>query len=651
MKKISLMLAILIAGVETFAAVKLPQVFTDNMVLQRDAPIPIWGWASPREKIAVRFHDQVKATRADAGGKWRITLDPEKAGGPYELTVQDRKLTNVLVGEVWICSGQSNMEFALRNAMNAPAEVANANYPEIRELTVAKRVSFTPRDDIESNGWQVCSPATAGSFSAVAYFFARKLQQELKVPIGLIHTSWGGTNIETWTSREALTTLDDFKDLESSKPGNIAGENNARLQALRDLLLQFEHGNITANDVPQWKRAAYDDRHWATLKAPAAWETQGLPGFDGVVWYRKTITLTAEQVGKPARLDAGIVDDGDSTFINGLPVGSMLGAYATPRKYNIPAGVLKAGENVIAIKVTDTGGAGGIIGEDNDLQLLIEGLSPITLVGDWKARVDTNYLMVPSRGPNAYPSLLFNAMLNPLIPYAIRGAIWYQGEANCDRAYQYRTTFPLMIKDWRQRWQEGDFPFYFVQLSSFNPGGRTLLTGSAWAELREAQYMTLALPNTGMAVTTDIGNPSDVHPANKQDVGLRLAMNALHTTYKLPVAPCGPLYKDMEVKGSDIVLHFTETAGGLQVRNRYGYLQGFQVAGADQQFHWAQARIENNNVVVHCDAVQTPLAVRYGWTDDAMDANLYNSEGLPASPFRTDNWKGLTEEKKYLVIK
>lgn len=641
----------LIAGVESFAVVKLPQVFADNMVLQRDAPVPVWGWAAPREKITVRFHDQVKTTKADANGKWRINLDAEKAGGPYELTVQERKFTNVLVGEVWICSGQSNMEFALRNAVNAPAEISTADYPEIRELTVTKHVSFTERDDIETSGWQVCSPATAGSFSAVAYFFARKLQQELKVPVGLIHTSWGGTNVETWTSKEALTTLDDFKGLEDSHPSDASGVNAARQQQVRVMLQQFENGDISANDVPQWRKPAYDDSKWHTLNVPGPWEAQGLPDFDGVVWYRKTIHIAPEHAGKPARLDPGIIDDSDSTFVNGVPVGGMMGAYATPRRYNIPAGVLRAGDNVIAVKVVDGGGGGGIIGDTNELQLYIEGLSPIPLAGAWKARVDTSYLMVPARGPNSYPSLLYNAMLHPLIPYAIRGAIWYQGEANADRAYQYRTTFPLMIKDWRQRWQEGDFPFYFVQLSSFNPSGHTLLTGSMWAELREAQYRTLALPNTGMAVTTDIGNPADVHPTNKQDVGLRLALNALHSTYHLPVVPCGPLYKDMEVKGSDIVLHFTETANGLQVKNRYGYLQGFQVAGADQQFHWAQARIENNNVIVHCDAVQAPLAVRYGWSDDAMDANLYNSEGLPASPFRTDNWKGLTEAKKYLVIK
>jgi len=482
-RKMTLLLAVSFYSYAIHAEVRLPQLFSDNMVLQRNAPIPIWGWAFPGEKVTVSLNQQVKTAKSGKDGRWRLQLDAEAAGGPYELEVKgqnDLLIKNVLVGEVWVCSGQSNMEFALRNVQNHAEEIKAANYPDIRELRVPRNTSMTPQPDILPTSWKICSPDTAGAFSAVAYFFARKLYAELHVPIGLIHTSWGGTNVETWTSLDGLSADPDFKE----------------------------------------------------LPAAAADKMQA-----------------------------------------GLPPGP----------------------------------------------------------------------------PNSFPSLLFNAMLSPLIPYGIRGAIWYQGEANGDRAYQYRRTFPLMINDWRQRWHEGDFPFYFVQLSSFNAGHGMELTGSNWAELREAQLLTLSLPNTGMAVTTDIGNPMDVHPTNKQDVGLRLALNALQKTYGMNLVPCGPIYRSISIKDSLAILHFSNTGSGLDIHNRYGYLQGFQVAGADQQFKWAKAWVKGDSVIVYNETITAPVAVRYGWTDDAMDANLYNKEGLPASPFRTDHWEGLTTAKQYSI--
>lgn len=648
-------IALLLIQITALATVKLPQVFSDNMVLQRNAPVNVWGWADAGEKITVRFHKQGKSTKADKEGNWKIILDPETAGGPFELEVSGRNtilFKGVLVGEVWICSGQSNMEFALRAAMNAKDEIKAANYPEIRELRVAKNTSFVPLKDITAASWKICSPDTAGSFSAVAFFFARKLQETLKVPVGLIHTSWGGSNVETWTSQEALAAHPDFKDMLDPGPSDFPDIKRRKRESMLSTINAFEQGDMKADDTGNWKNANYNDSRWSTIKAPGFWEGQGLPDLDGIVWYRKEIVLTEEQAAKGGVIELAMIDDSDESYVNGVKVGETHDNYLALRKYPIPPGVLKAGKNVIAIKVTDTGVGGGIHGEAANMQFTAGTGFSQSLAGDWKIKVDTASIQYASTsGPNAYPSLLYNAMIAPVIPYTIKGAIWYQGEANADRAYQYRTTFPLMIRDWRARWKEGDFPFYFVQLSSWDASKQNGLKGSQWAELREAQLKTLSLPNAGMAVTIDIGDAKDIHPTNKQDVGLRLALNALNKTYGVDLVPNGPVYRSLVVKGKEAILYFTDKGSGLMAKDKYGYLKGFTIAGSDQQFKWAKAVISGDTVIVYSDDVNEPVAVRYGWADDAGDANLYNKEGLPASPFRTDNWQGLTESKKYTVVK
>jgi sialate O-acetylesterase len=362
------------------------------------------------------------------------------------------------------------------------------------------------------------------------------------------------------------------------------------------------------------------------------------------VWLRKTIEVSAENAGKQAELHLAMIDDNDDAYVNGTKVGSTK-AYNEKRVYVIPAGVLKAGKNVIAVRVEDTGGGGGIYGDAGDVKL-VTGSSTQPLAGDWAFHMEAVSSSGNSVNPNASPSLLYNAMVHPLIPFAIKGALWYQGENNAGRAYQYRTAFPLMIQDWRKRWGS-DFPFYFVQLASFNAGGGNSQKGSNWAELREAQTLTLKLPNTGMAVTTDIGESNDIHPRNKQDVGLRLAAIALHNAYGKSTVSSGPVYQSMQIDGNKAVLRFTNMGGGLMARDKYGYLKGFEVAGADQKFQYAKAFVEGDKVVVYADSVTTPVAVRYAWADDAGDANLYNKEGFPAVPFRTDTWKGVTEAARY----
>ncbi|MHA4808081.1 sialate O-acetylesterase [Flavitalea flava] len=661
MKKLVLFVIFITMRPVLWAVVTLPHVFSDHMVLQRNIPIIIWGWAEAGERVAIHLHEQSGSVKADKAGNWLITLKPEEAGGPYEMTVTSNGsgknsgihsvvLKDILIGEVWICSGQSNMEFSLKGVMNAAEEIRTAACPMIRELRVAKNTSFRPLKDIQASSWQVCAPETAGNFTAVGYFFARKLWETLNVPIGLIHTSWGGTNVETWTSREALRTDSDFTRLTGNGPESFAGIRRSKILNTLETITKFQHGDIAAGDTVHWKDQDYDDSNWPHLSAPGFWEPQGLPDLDGVVWYRKEIVLTAEQAKQGALLELAMIDDADETYVNGVRVGSTSN-YLALRKYRVPPGVLKEGKNVIAIRVTDTAAGGGIHGDAATLQLTVDGQFPLSLAGEWRVKVDTaNILFKGTEGPNAYPSLLFNAMLSPLIPYGIRGAIWYQGEANGDRGHQYERTFPLMIRDWRNRWKEGDFPFYFVQLSSYNASGQNGLTGSQWAELRDAQRKTLSLPNTGMAVTIDIGDPKNIHPVNKQDVGLRLALNALHKTYGLPVTPDGPIYTSVEFKGKEAFLTFSDLSSGWMIKDKYGYIRGFQIAGKDHLFKWGKAYLSGNRIVVYNDEVAEPVAVRYGWTDDAGEADLFNKEGLPASPFRTDNWKGLTAGNRYVLI-
>lgn len=651
MKKIALLSFCILLVCCVYADVRLPKLFADHMVLQRSKPIPVWGWANAKEKITVLFNGQTKTVKAGKDGKWMLQLDAATAGGPFELTVKGKNtitINDVLVGEVWICSGQSNMEWSVRNTNNAEKEMATANYPMIHHFLVAKDVSDKPLDDIKAGEWKVCSPETVGDFTAVGFFFARELYNELKIPIGLINTSWGGTHSETWTSREAFENSDEFKNMIAGMPNlnldSLAAEKN-RIITKKIQALQPDFGNAINED--EWKNNNYADTKWPVMQLPALWEQKGLDGVDAVIWFRKTIVLSEADAGKAAILELAAIDDNDITYLNGIKAGAT-NAWNEKRKYNIPVGVLKAGKNVIAIRVEDTGGGGGVYGDAADMEITIDGKVQ-SLSGDWQYQVATLQKGNVSVGPNDYPTLLFNAMLKPLIPYAIQGAIWYQGESNAGRAYQYRKAFPLMITDWRTQWNAGNFPFYFVQLASFNSANGNSKNGSTWGELREAQTMTLSLPHTGMAVTTDIGTSNDIHPRNKLDVGKRLAAIALHDVYNKQIEYSGPMYQSMQVNGNKIVITFTHTGSGLVAKDKYGYLKGFEIAGADKEFHYAKAMIQGDKVIVFADEVTNPVAVRFGWTDDAGEDNLFNKEGFPASPFRTDTWKGITEEGKFTI--
>lgn len=632
------------------ANVNLPKIFCDDMVLQRNKLIPIWGWADANEKIEIRFNKQIKTTKADKNGKWIIRLDSEIAGGPYELNVKGKNIVNiknVLVGEVWICSGQSNMEFKVNEADNAKKEIIDANYPYIRSFTVSRDLSSLPLDDIKVGKWEVCSSLTVGSFSAVGFFFAKNIYTALKIPIGLIHTSWGGTVSETWTSREAFESSDEFKEMILGMPNvDLDSISKFTIKSTTKRVENLQGSSINSKSVGKYKELTFDDSNWPQLKVPGVWENQSLGKFDGVVWFRKTIILSAKEAEKSARIELCKIDDEDITYINGKEIGTNA-VWNLKRSYVIPEGILKEGLNVISIRVFDSGGDGGIYGESEDFNLVI-GNEIISLKGNWKFQVES---IKSEISPNSYPSLLYNAMLKPLIPYAIEGVLWYQGESNSSRAQQYKKAFPLMINDWRKKWNQGNFPFYFVQISSYNANNGNSNSGSMWAELREAQSQTLKLPNTGMCITTDIGNPIDIHPTNKQDVGKRLAAIALKNVYNQSVICMGPTYKSIEIQGGEIVVSFDNLGSGLTTPDKFGYVNGFEIAGEDKIFYYAKAQIINNKVVVYSEKVQNPVSVHFGWADDASGNNLYNKEGFPAEPFRTDNWLNITSNIKYSISK
>ncbi|MGC8784903.1 MAG: sialate O-acetylesterase [Armatimonadota bacterium] len=502
----------MLLAVSAVADVRLARIFSDHAVLQQRKLVPVWGTADPGEKVTVEFRGQKVSTVANDNGEWRVTLKPMPAGGPFQMTVRGNNtivLDDVLVGEVWICSGQSNMEWPVALSNNAEQEIAQANYPQIRLFTVPKAVSDQPLKDLNGGAWQPCTPETVRSFSAVGYFFIRELHRTLKVPVGMIQSAWGGTPAESWTSKPTLMANPSLRYLL---------ENWQRAEANYPQVLENYQKQLAA-----WEKAA----------------------------------AQARAEGKPE-----------------------------PKKPDQPQ-------------------------------------DPRT--NPWK------------------PSGLFNAMIAPIVPYALQGVIWYQGESNAGRAYEYRTLFPAMIQDWREAWAQGDFPFLFVQLANFmavkpEPGE------SAWAELREAQTMALALPKTGMAVAIDIGDANDIHPRNKQDVGKRLALNALAIAYGKKVVYSGPLYERMKREGNAIRLYFKHVNGGLTTPNGEP-LRGFAIAGADRRFVWAEARIEGNTVVVSSPQVPEPVAVRYAWADNPV-CNLYNRAGLPASPFRTDDWPGVTQGRR-----
>ena len=646
MKKVLFVLSVFFS-VTSSAQLKLPSFIADSMVLQQQQPIHIWGWAGPGTNVQLSFMQKHYNALAGKDGRWEAWLAPAAAGncGNLELSSGSDKimLHDVLSGEVWICSGQSNMEWKFGWLKDTYAqELATAKDEQLRFITAEKTMAISPKTDLKlERKWSSISPGVTGECSAVAYWFAKKLRQELKVPVGVIVTAWGGTRAQPWTSYEGLYELPDYQRVFNEKVKNIdldhiESEKERIRTAFRNDL------NEKAVESREWVKPEFNDADWEATKLPGPWEVNGHPNMDGVAYYRLTFNVADPDAGKAAGLHMPAIDDIDSTFINGIFIGSK-DQWDAVRNYEVKPGILRTGKNVLVIRVQDNGGGGGLADEPNIFKLNVDEHS-IALSGSAKF-----HLMAPMKditsGNGAMeqqPSVLFNAMIAPLVPLKIRGAIWYQGESNADQAYEYRTLFPAMIRDWRNRWNVGEFPFLFVQLASYGPL-KTTPVESAWAELREAQSMTLQLPNTGMAIATDIGNPANIHPVKKKEVGDRLAVHAMNIAYgKKNDAATGPLYSSYKVSGSQIIIQFTHTGSGLRTDGKP--LQYFQIAGDDHQFVWADARIVGNTIVVSAKGILKPVAVRYAWADSPVSANLYNKEGFPASAFRTDKWKGVTEK-------
>ena len=651
MRKTFFTAALLACGMMAQAKVTLPSVYTDNMVLQQKSTLKIHGRARPNADVTLQTGWSRAAinTKSDARGHWYMEVATPKAScEPYTLLFsdgEDTMLKNVLVGEIWLGSGQSNMEMPLAGwgkVFNYEEEIANANFPNIRLFQVKNVLDLKERDcfNLEYNmdGWQECSPKTVPEFSAVCYFFASQLWNELKIPIGVIDSNWGGTPAQAWISAEALGRVMGFQEQMAwmeQKGSKLADEMTRIQQEWNDTYNTRDIGLTTARP---WFKTEIDDKNWPTMTLPGAWEGKGLPGLDGVVWFRKTIEIPQAMAGKDIQLNLGQVDDADITYFNGEQVGQTNG-YANNRLYTIPGNLVKAGRNVIAVRVSDMGNGGGFLSKADQLHYTVGG-QKTSLAGGWQYAVGLNVAHFGERPKTVnshYPSVLYNAMINPMIDFPIKGVLWYQGCSNVGAAVQHESLFQTLIQEWRDKWQQPDMPFYFAQLANYLTP-RDVQPDSEWALLRETQEKALTLHNTGMACNIDIGDAKDIHPKSKRELGRRMAAIALHKTYgKKDVVYTAPIYKKYQVIGDEVHIEFDYPEGSepfIQDNN----LPGFTIAGPDHKWYVASAKTDGKKVIVRSNKVKYPVAVRYGWADNPT-CTLHTEGNFPVTPFRTDNWQ------------
>jgi sialate O-acetylesterase len=645
MKQIlTLAAACLITGLSAIAQVKLPHLIRDSMILQRDAGLNIWGWASKGEKITVKFNGKTYHTKTGTEGEWKVRLSPTPAGGPYTMEISGKNkivLHDILLGDVWICSGQSNMVHQMQlHRVRYEEEIARANYPEIRHFWIPTLTDLQgPRTDLPTGYWKAANPHDVLDFSAIAYFFAKDIYDKFHVPIGLINASVGGTPIEAWTSEEGLKEFPALvKTIEKNKDTayiNSFSRRNSGNSAGAPRAIPMPRDKGLTGPIP-WYDTAYLPKGWKQIAIPGYWEDQGVKDLNGSVWYRKEVNVPASMTNQPAKIFMGRIVDADFLYLNGRLIGNTTYMYPQ-RRYAVPAGLLKPGKNLLVIRVINNAGKGGFVPDKP--YSLIAGKDTIDLKGYWQYKVGE--VFAPRRGfgggfglsAQNQPAALYNAMLAPLTPYAIKGFLWYQGEANTGRAAEYVKLQPALIADWRNKWKEGNLPFLYVQLPGFGDYNY-LPSESQWAGFREAQLNSLSVPNTAMAVAIDLGEWNDLHPDRKKDVGDRLALAAEKLAYGENIIYSGPVYRSSTTKDGKMVLSFDDTGGGL-IPNDGEDPQEFAIAGADKKFVWANARIEGNKVVVWSDEVKDPQFVRYAWADEPVNPNLYNKEGLPASPFCT----------------
>lgn len=620
------------------AQVRLPALVQDSMVLQRDARINIWGWASPGETVRVNFAGKNYTTKASGERKWKTSLLPAKAGGPFTMRITGRNeivLKNILVGDVWFCSGQSNMVLPMERVKEKYAEeIANANYPHIRHFFIPTVTNIAGQsNDLPQGNWRSASGNDLLSFSATAYFFAKSLHQKYKVPIGIINASVGGTPIEAWMSEEGVKSFDEATSLiKRNKDTAFVSEFNRKAAAQNIPVNGFSDKGMM--EAVKWFDVNYQPKNWQSIYLPGYWEDQGAR-LDGIVWYRKEIDVPASLAGLPAKLMMGRIIDADEAYVNGKRVGNVTYQYP-PRRYQLPAGLLKAGKNTIVIRVTNYSGKGGFDpGKDYFLQV---GNERIELHGKWMYKVGEVFQpqkMAETISEIHQPTALYNAMVAPATSYNVKGFVWYQGETNMNRnPHQYGDLLKSLISDWRKQWSLPDAPFLFAQLPILNAADY-LPTESNMAVLREGQRSALSLPNTAMAVTLDAGEWNDIHPLNKKDVGERLALAAQKIAYGDNVVYSGPVLTSAQAEGNKVMLSFSHTGSGLTTSDDEPP-GAFALAGHDKKFVWATANIEGEKIILTSDKIKHPVYVRYAWADNPAGANLYNKEGLPASPFEAE---------------
>ncbi|MFP5226425.1 MAG: sialate O-acetylesterase [Acidobacteriota bacterium] len=618
-------------------------IFGDNMVLQRGKPDTIWGWSQPGDTVQVQIGDHRATGTAGPDHRWQVRIEPPPAGGPYTVTIsgpQTVTLHNVLVGDVWLCGGQSNMELPLRFTANAEEVAKAANDPEIRYFTVAGRPAYHPTELI-GGSWKVVSPQTADWLSAVAFYFGRKLQEKTHIPIGLVVDAVGGTPAEAWTSAAALRPMGDFNvpldELQHLADSGAPAYGNY-------IMHWYDEYDIGLKE--KWFAPDLKDADWKSVHVPGGFAELGVPDAPAVVWFRREITLPNPLPAGRATIHLGEIERMDTVYVNGTDVGGSAWV-ENPRVYSLRPGVLKPGQNLIAIRVFKTKPDGGFLGKPDELHLAL-GEQNIPLAGEWKARLSVD-ARPPHPMPTGFenwpviPTVLYQGMLKPIVPLSITGAIWYQGEQNSPRGYQYRRLLPVMIADWRRTFEQGDFPFYIVSLPAFGPRSPAP-TDDAWAETRESQAVAAAtVPNACLAVTIDTGDADSLHPKEKEPVGDRLADCALAKYYHQHVVDSGPTLQSVQRKSGSIVLHFANTNGGLVAKG--GKLGEFSIAGNDRKWYWARARIKGRSVIVSSPSVPHPAQVRYAWQSNP-EATLFNGAGLPAAPFRTDDWPGITQNAR-----
>ena len=620
------------------ADVRLPRLLSDGVILQRDAPTRLWGWADEGETVTVYLGSEVVGEANAHDGRWQLRLPPQAAGGPHRLRFEGNNsvaLDDVWFGDVWIAAGQSNMELPIRRVRERYAdEIATADLPLVRQFKVPKDYDFKrPREDIVGAGWVASTPESVLDFSAVAWFFARSIHARYGVPIGIVNSSYGGSPAEGWLSEEALEDWPHY--LEVARRFQEAGYLDG-LQADDRAAAEAWHAALDGADEGLRAGAGcaapgFDDSQWPAMQVPGYWADTALGAVHGAVWFRRAIELPAVAQGEPARLELGRIVDADTAWVNGIPVGQTTYQYP-PRRYEVPAGLLRAGTNTVAVRIVNFEGRGGFT-PDKPYRLT-SGALTVDLRGDWRYRLGAAAEPMPEPKFKDWrqPLGFYNAMLAPLQHTTIKGVIWYQGESNVDRAAEYRALFPAMIRAWRRQWGQGDFPFLFVQLANFLEP-REEPAESQWAETREAQAMALGEPHTGMAVTIDVGEWNDIHPENKRVVGERLALAARKVGYgEQDLVYSGPVLKSVAAENGKLVLAFDHIGSGLEARG--GPPEEFAVAGADGAWSRAQAQIRGERVIVWSESVPHPVRVRYAWADNPAGANLYNREGLPAVPFQ-----------------